>query len=340
MAGISYTEFSGRFKGLKPSPVYLFTGGERLFIDEGVRLVSERVLEDGIREFNYDTFSATAIKSSGVIGIAETLPVMTNCRVVVVKDVDEWDSKEREGLISYLNNPSPTTCLILTAAKLDKREKFANTIDKKGVMVLCQPLSKNQLSGWIKQEVKRSEKTISDDAVSILADMAGSDMMSLRNDIEKLTLYCRDKKTISLNDVTRVSNNIRSVSVFEVINAIFDRRLKDAVRALKRALDEGEPPVKIFYFITREFRTMLKASLLIDGGETPDKAAIRAGVPPFKAGEFSQRLKKFNRTELSSMFERLTDTEGLLKGSAIKPAIVLEKLLLSVCGFVNPGSKP
>jgi len=340
MAGINYTEFSGRFKGLKPSPVYLFTGGERLFIDEGVRLVSDRFLGEGIREFNYDIFSATDIKTSTVLGIAETLPVMTGCRVVVVKDVDEWASKEREGLISYINNPSPTTCLILTAAKLDKRERFANTIDKKGVMVLCQPLSKNQLGGWIRQEVKRSGKTINDDAAQMLSDMAGSDMMSLRNDIEKLTLYCRDKKTISLSDVTKVSNNIRSVSVFEVINAIFDRRLKDAILALKRALDEGEAPVKIFYFITREFRTMLKTSLLIDGGESPDKAAIRSGVPPFKAGEFSQRLKKFNRMELNRMFESLIDTDSLLKGSAIKPAIVLEKLLLTVCGTVNPGSKP
>jgi len=340
MAGISYTEFSGRFKGLKPSPVYLFTGAEQLFIDEGVRLVSDRFLGEGMREFNHDIFSAADVRTSNVLGIAETLPVMTDCRVVVVKDVDEWASKEREALISYINNPSPTTCLILTAVKLDKREKFANTIDKKGVMVLCQPLSKTQLGGWIRQEVKRSGKTINDDAVLMLADMAGSDMMSLRNDIEKLTLYCRDKKTISLNDVTVVSNNVRSVSVFEVINAIFDRRLKDAILALKRAIDEGEAPVKIFFFITREFRTMLKASLLMDEGESPDKAAIRAGVPPFKVGEFSQRLKKFKRNEISSMFERLTDTESLLKGSAIKPAIVLEKLLLSVCGTVNPGSKP
>jgi len=339
MAGINYTEFSGRFKGLNPSPVYLFTGEERLFIDEGVRLVSARVLEDGIREFNCDILSATDIKSSNVISIAETLPVMTNCRVVVVKDIDSWASKEREGLISYINNPSPTTCLILTALKLDKREKFSSAIDKKGIIVLCQPLSKNQLGGWIKQEVKRSGKTINDDAVYMLADMAGSDMLTLRNDIEKLTLYCKDEKTISLNDVVKVSNAIRSVSVFEVVNSIFERRLKDAILALKRALDEGEPPVKIFYFITKEFRTMLKASLLIDGGESPDKAAIRSGVLPFKVREFSQRLKKFNRRELNSMFERLTDTESMLKGSAIKPAIVLEKLLLSVCGTGNPGSK-
>lgn len=340
MAGISYTEFSGRFKGIKPSPVYLFTGGERYFIDEGVRLVSDRLLEGGIREFNYDIFSAADVTALNIIGIAETLPVMTKFRVVVIKDVDEWAAKEREGIISYINNPSPNTCLILTAVKLDKREKFASAIGKNGVMVLCQTPSKNQLGSWIRQEVRRSGMTISDEAVYMLSDMAGSDMMSLRNDIEKLTLYCRDKKTISLNDVTMVSNNIRSVSVFEVINAIFDRRVKDAVLALKRAIDEGEPPVKIFYFITKEFRTMLKASLLIEGGESPDKAAIKAGVPPFKAGEFSQRLKKFNRMELRCMFESLIDTDSLLKGSAIKPAVVLEKLLLSVCRSVNPCSKP
>ncbi|MCC6545000.1 MAG: DNA polymerase III subunit delta [Nitrospirae bacterium] len=340
MAGISYTEFSGRFKGIKPSPVYLFTGGEQLFIDEGVQLVSDRLLDKGIREFNYDILSASDVKAANVIGIAETLPVMTSYRVVVLKNVDEWTSKERESLISYINNPSPTTCLILTAVKLDKREKFASSIGRNGVMVLCQPLIKNQLGGWIRQEVKRSGIAINDDAAYMLSEMAGSDMMSLRNDIEKLTLYSRDKKTISLSDVTKVSNNIRSVSVFEVINAIFDRRLNDAILALKRAMDEGEAPVKIFFFITKEVRTMLKANVLIDAGEKPDKAAIHAGVPPFKAGEFSQRLKKFTGKELNKIFESLIETDSLLKGSAIKPAIVLEKLLLTVCGFVNAGGKP
>ncbi|MBI5755346.1 MAG: DNA polymerase III subunit delta [Nitrospirae bacterium] len=340
MAGINYSEFANRFAGIKPSPVYLFVGPERFFIEEGVRLVKERFLEGGIKEFNYDSIYAADIKPSKVIEIAETLPVMTSYRVIVVKGIDGWTTKEKEGLLSYINNPSKTTCLILTATKLDRREKFTAAVEKNATFVLCQPLYKQQLIGWIKQEVRRSGKGIDDEAVYMLADMTGNDMLSLRSDIEKLTMYCKDKKSMSINDVAAASSSMRSVSVFEVVNAMVERRYKDGVYFLKRALDEGEPPVRIFYFIVKELRAMLKARTLIDAGESPERAAIRVGVPPFKVKEFSQRLQKFPTRDLITLFDKLIDADSSLKGGAVRPGIVLENLLLSASGTVRPGGKP
>lgn len=327
---INYLEFSERFSGLKPSPVYLFSGAERFFIDEGIRIVRERFLDKGLEDFNYDIYSASDIDASRVVEIAETLPVMARCRVVVVKGIDEWKSKEREVAASYINRPSQTTCLIVTAIKLDRREKFSATVERNGTIILCQPLYKQNLANWIKQRVRHAGMSINNDALYMLTDIAGTDMLTLHNDIEKLTLYCGDRKNISLEDVVKVSSSMRSVSVFDVVNAIVDRRFKDAIFSLKRAVDEGEPPVRIFYFIVREFRMMLKARTLIDSGESPEEAAKAAGVPGFKLREFSQRLQKFSKVELFSLFERLIDVDSRLKGGSIRPGIVLEGLLLSI----------
>ncbi len=328
---INYLEFQERFSGLKPSPVYLFTGEERFFMDEGIRIVRERFLEEGARDFNYDICFASDIEASRVVEMAETLPVMAKYRVVIVKGMDEWSSKEKEIIAAYLNRPSPTTCLILTATKLDRREKFSVTLDKRGTVILCQPLYRQNLTGWIKQRVRRVGKSIDNDALHLLTEIAGDDMLSIDNDIEKLTLYCGDRKNVSLEDVSRVSSSMRSASVFEVANAIVDRRLKDAISSLKRAIHDGEPPVRIFYFIVREFRMMLKAKTLMDAGESPEAAAKAAGIPPFKVKEFSQRVQKFSREELHKLFERLIAVDGRLKGGVLRPEMVLEDLILSVC---------
>ena len=123
---------------------------------------------------------------------------------------------------------------------------------------------------------------------------------------------------------------MRSISVFEVVNAVIEKRLKDALLFLKRAIDEGEPPVRIFYFIVREFRMMLKAKILIEAGESAEDAAKEAGVPPFKVAEFSQRLRKFTKKDLQRVFERLIDVDSRLKGGALRPETVLEELFLSI----------
>lgn len=327
---MNYLEFSERLSGLKPSSIYLFTGEERFFIDEGVRAVRDRFLDAGLKDFNYNICYASDIGASKVVEIAETLPVMAQYRVVVIKGIDEWKAKEKEALLSYINRPSQTTCLVLTATKLDRREKFAAAVEKNGTVILCQPIYKQNLIKWIKEIVKRKGKGIETDALYMLTDSAGNDMYTLYNDIEKLVLYCGDRKNVSLKDVEMVSSNMRSVSVFEVVDAMADRRFKDAVFALKRAIDEGEPPVRVFYFIVREFRMILKASILIDAGESSERAATLAGVPAFKVKEFSQRIQKFSTKDLYNIFEKLIDIDRRLKGGAMRPAVVLEELLLFI----------
>ena len=327
---INYLEFSENFSGQKPSPVYLFSGEERYFIDEGVKIVKERFLAEVAKDFNYDSYSASDIEASKVIEIAETLPVMANYRVIVVKGIDGWTSKNREVMVSYFNRPSPTSFLILTATKLDRREKFSIAVEKNGAVVLCQPLYKQGLTAWIKQRFKSVGNVIDNDAVDLLTDIEGNDMLTLNNDIEKLILYCGDRKRITLKDVGMVSSSMRNVSVFEVVNAIIERKVKDAVSFLKKAIEDGEPPVRIFYFIVREFRMMLKARVLIDAGRSPEEAAKAAGIPPFKIREFSQRINKFSKRDLSCIFEKLIGIDAQLKGGALKPEFVLEDFILSI----------
>lgn len=325
---INYIEFSERFEKLKPSPVYLFSGEERFFIDEGIKAVREKFLDESARDFNYDIYSASDIAASKVVEMAETLPVMARCRVVIVKDIDGWSSKERETMISYINQPSPSTCLILTATKLDRREKFSAAIEKKGMIILCQPLYKQGLTAWLRQRVRQAGRGIENEALHMLADISGNDIGTLNNEIEKLILYCGDRKSISTEDVATVSSGMKSVTVFEVVNAMIEKRFKEAVFYLKRAIDEGEPPVRIFYFIVREFRLMLKARILIDAGDPPDAAARAVGIPPFKVSEFSQRVQKIPKKELYKLFGKLMETDLKLKGGALKPAMALEELLL------------
>lgn len=327
---LNFTEFSDRFSVSKPYPVYIFSGEERFFIDEGVKIVKDKFLDPGLKDFNYDSYSASEVDASKVVNSAETLPVMAEKRVIIVKDADEWGAKEKDIIVGYLKNPSISTCLILTAAKLDKREKFFNAFDKSGVVILCQPLYKDGLKKWINQQIRKGAKSIDKDAVDMLIDASGNEMLSLNNDIDKLILYCNERKNITIKDVAAVSGSMRSFTVFEVVNAIIDRRLKDAVFSLHRAIDDGEPPVRIFYFILREFRMMLKAKTLISTGKPAEEAAKSAGVPPFKVKEFSQKVNKISRDDLFRLFDKLIDIDSRLKGSSLKPAMILEELLLFI----------
>lgn len=333
---ISFHQFSERFSKLHPFPVYLLSGEESFFLNEGIKMIKKRFLQGDMDDFNFSGFHAEDVEPARVVEVAETLPVLAEYRVVVVQNVDKWTSRERKTLTSYVSRPSPSTCLVLTSTKLDEKDRLTGEVNKNGVVVNCKSLTRDRLAAWVRKRLKKAGKNIDDHALYTLIEFTGNDMRSLDNDMEKLILYTSDRQDVSVEDVVKVSSAMRSISVFEVVNTLMAKRLKDALFYLRRALVDGEPPMRILYFITREYRMMIRAKLFMESGKSPGEAAKMSGVPYFKHKEFLERVRSFSLDELYRIYERLFDADMELKNNIQKPAQVLETLFLSL---LNQGQK-
>lgn len=173
----------------KLAPVYVLAGEETFLRDQLVAALRQATLEGGLSGFNDDRFTAGDARVDDVLSAARTVPMMASRRFVLLRGVDRWDggesteAKEKasplDRLSEYLSDPSPSTCLVCTATKLDGRRKFTSAAKKSGFFVACDPLDRRSLPRWIEARCRAAGHAIGRDVVEFLAEIAGPELSSV-----------------------------------------------------------------------------------------------------------------------------------------------------------------
>ena len=101
--------------------VYYLVGAEDLLKADLVREITDRVLDPSLRDFNFDQRTATSLDPEELSTLLNTLPMMSDRRVVVLRDVEGWQKKARgrAELLRYLAKPASETVLLLVQGGVD-----------------------------------------------------------------------------------------------------------------------------------------------------------------------------------------------------------------------------
>src|SRR6187399_3173605 len=82
-------------------PVYLIAGEERYYRVQDVQAMRQAVVGPGGASLNEDQFVAGEVDRRLLLSAARTLPMFGPRRLVLVRDLDRWESKtEEEGEVS------------------------------------------------------------------------------------------------------------------------------------------------------------------------------------------------------------------------------------------------
>lgn len=244
---------------------------------------------------------------------------------------------EANGLVGYLSDPSPTTCLTFVAARLDARRTFFQTLTRNHPVVECRPLSEGQLPAWIRQQAHSMGYRLSEEAVTFLIEQVGSDLGNLHNEITKATLVVGERRPISREDVQRVCGLSGKWSIPDLLEAMGQRRAEQAVGILGNLLESGEPPLVILSAIARQFRQIFKVKQLLLSDLPESTIQKKLGIWRSSWPIISRQAKAFGMEDLRWTHRRLMETDAGLKGSAISTALLLEMLVLDLCAGQERG---
>ncbi|HTS88602.1 MAG TPA: DNA polymerase III subunit delta [Gemmatimonadales bacterium] len=174
------------------APVYYLFGTEEVLKDEAVRAVIDRALPPEQRDFNLDQRSAQTLTPEDLHTLVNTLPMMADRRVVVIRDVETWQRKAgpREVLEKYLEHPATETILVLVEnAPGDDRARNGQPDEKiasRGYAVAFEPLAPDRVARWLAYHAKRLGFTFGDGAAEHLAAATDYELGALRSELEKL----------------------------------------------------------------------------------------------------------------------------------------------------------
>lgn len=322
--GVTVDDLMSSLAQKKFSPVYLFHGEEGFLADEAANTLVSSALTREQQGFNLDVLYGSEADARDIISHASSFPMMADRRVVIVKEVDRLSNKEL--LASYLEHPSPSTCLILFSTKPDFRKKPFVTARRSAIVVKFDPMKDQQIPGWIGKRVRQQGREIDMEAAKILGDYVGTSLREVQNELEKLYVFVGNKKSISSDDIRAVVGVSREFNIFELQNAIGAKDLSRSTQILCRMLDAGESPILVIVLLTRYFTLLWKVLDVRRKGSSDVAGTL--GINPFFVKDYVSAAANFTVIEIEHSFEVLASADEQLKSSTLSPEQIMQNMLV------------
>ena len=313
-------------------PVYLLSGEETLLLDRALAEIEKLALANAMAEFNCDRFRTREAGAAEVLAAAQTLPIMAERRLVVVKELEAWRAEEQEQLADYLEDPAATTCLVLVAAEVDARRKMAKAAGRAGAVVEFKHPYPSQLPALVRELAQGHGQTIEPDAVDLLVELKGNSLQMLEQELLKLALYLGQEKRITREHVAEAVADTKLAGVFEFTDAVGAKNPEAALRAFHRMMDMGEAPLAVLGMVARHLRLIWKILDLRAQGTKPAEMAEAAGLNRFILEKtYLPQSRNFRLDDLGRLSTALADLDFALKSSMSDREALFERAVFELC---------
>jgi len=323
----------------EPGPLYFLYGKERYLLDRAVDLLRARVLDPRTRDFNYELFYGKEAGASRIAQAARTLPMMAKRRLILVRDADDMKADELAGLISYVSEPAPETCLVFVGEKIDQRMKFFTAFKKTGTLVKLDPLYERQLPDFVRGEAKARGVSIAPDAVTMVVDEIGAELGQLADAVERLAIFVGERKSIAAEDVDKVVATTRQRNVFELANAVGEGDRARALAVLSSMLGARESGVRVVAMLARHLRQLWITQELLQKTRDKFEIAQALGIPPFFVDDMMRQARNLDAARAKRMHAALFNADKNLKSSRLDDARLLEGLILELTRTSAPAKR-
>ena len=168
------------------APVYYLYGAEDVLKDEAVKAIVDRALDPTLRDFNFDQRSAAQLDAEEVNALCNTLPMLADRRVVLLRDIEGWKrkTKGRAEFLRYLQRPSAETVVIMVQGSDEEAED--KELAAGAYAVRFDPLPLERTRKWLSRQAVRLGVTLEPDAAEHLMRSVGSDLGALTSELAKL----------------------------------------------------------------------------------------------------------------------------------------------------------
>jgi DNA polymerase III delta subunit len=313
----------------KPNPLYLIVGDDDAEMSR-LALDFASLVDEELRVFNVERLYATdkGVTGASIAEAARMLPMMADRRVVVVlraekllkpkrrgkideltaEEADDEPAADGDGLEGYIRKPEPQTVLVFVASDVDRSRRLTKLLARSATIVECWGLKDakdarvdlrqvaRQAEQLVKQAVTEAGRQIEPAAARLVAERAGADIGQLRGDLERLLLYSAGASRITVADAHAVVSAESSQDDWAVTNAIQNENAAEALKQLALSLEAGAVP----YMVLGQLAWFVRERL--------DPRRVPRAV------------------------EALFRTDVDLKSSGGDPRVLLERLVVELCG--------
>jgi len=315
MSSLTRAELERALAAGRVEPLYLLTGCESYLRDQTAQKISEVALSGTLlREFNEATFSLLSDSAMGAIAAVEQLPMMSERRVIRIKDFGKLRETDEEIIIRYLSRPLDSTVLIFLADELDKRKKLTKALQTSCTLVEFPALKDAEAKAWARARLKELKTTADDRVLSDIIRLVGTNLQTLASELDKLAAAAIDSKQITPELVDQLVDRSRELSNFDLGDQLIAGDRKRALETLHRLLEDDVAPVMLVGLIAGNYHRLALAKELLKRGARDEVYRLIYG-PPAKRDAFMNTLQRSDSTKIARGIQLIAAADLAIKTS-------------------------
>ena len=312
------------------SSVFLFIGSEGYLKDKAIKDLSSSVLGGSSRDLNYKVFYGAESDSREILDYAATMPFLAEKRVIIVKDFDELSEECKSRLISYIEKPLKSTCLILETKGDSVLKKYSRISRHVNIQYFKDP-ENSKLLAWIKKSVTAKGKSIEDQAAEALKELQGKNLLSLTQEIDKLAAFVGERSLITVKDIEELVGKSLVASAFDLIDAVEKKDINLAMKIVSDLMMTGKRPYETIGLLCWHLKRLLRAKILQARGEPDSVIANLLRINRRYYNEFFRQAKGISIPQIKSKMAILLEADLDIKRTKYDPALILEFAVIRLC---------
>ncbi len=329
------------------APVYLIFGDDSYLKNHYKDTLAKKAF-DGDPFFNLQKFEGDS-NLQEVFDAVNQFPMMADCKSVVLADFDfEHSAKsDFDRFLELISNANDSCVLIICfdtilfdAKKGSKEKKILSAVEKIGGK--CVEINHRSISALIKllsDGAKKRGCTFGEIACRYLIEVSGTDLSTLRNELDKLCAYVGSGE-ITKDTVAEIAVKSVDASVYEYVKQILDGNVSKALMQLSDMFFMRIEPMIILSVAASSYVDIYRAYAAGIKGVSKVDVAADFKYPKnklFLIDRATQNAKKFNRTKLQLSLEAIADADKSLKSFGAEPKALLEQLTIKLVYILAKG---
>lgn len=220
--------------------VLLMDGGNVLFENEKNNIISNNIYYDLFGNKSLTELDCNETNVENIISECKTMSFGADKKTVILNNFNKIISTKNilEEFIKYLEKPVKDVVHILLSKEIYDEAKSTKVIksflkilkDNNAEIKLFKKTTDRSLKSWIVQTFNKEGYHIDNDAVSLFIEFTGNNIEMIKTELEKLMIFKIEDKTITVNDIEEIIQNVRMDLIFAMIDAIV---AKDILNFLK-----------------------------------------------------------------------------------------------------------
>jgi DNA polymerase-3 subunit delta len=315
-------------------PVYFLMGNEPYYIDKISDYIEKNVLTEEERGFNQVILYGRDSSIENIVSNAKRYPMMAERQVIIVKEAQDL-SRTIENLVSYVENPQPTTVLVICYKykTLDKRKKLSKIISKNGLLFESKKLYENQVGEWIRRVLSGKGYQIEPKAALMLVEFLGTDLSKISNELDKLMIVLPKDSLISPIHIEENIGISKDYNNFELRKAVGERQIVKVNQIINYFSDnpKNNPLVVTISLLNSFFTQLLIYHGLSDKSKMNVAKALR--VNPYFVGDYLSAARNYPMRKVSQIISLLRTADLKSKGVGAQNLAtkdILKELLFKV----------